>query len=205
MEIKDLIILVADRNIQATIEGLLPRSESLGIKKISFDIYPHLHRDPGCRLESHVFLRPFQTIYKYSMVIFDRAGCGKDQKTSKEIETMVENNLSISGWENRSVAIALDPELEIWVWSSSPHVPQALGWTEDRPHINEWLKQKEYLEEEKAKPRSPKEAMEEILKLNKKPRSSSIYLQLAQKVSFQRCIDPSFLKLKTVLQNWFPR
>jgi hypothetical protein len=204
MEPKDLIVLVADKNIQATVEGLLPRHQSLGIKEISFDIYPHLHRDPGCRLESHTFLHPFQKTYEYSIVIFDRQGCGKDHKSSQDLEMEVEGRLAINGWENRSIALALDPELEVWVWSNSPHVSQALGWLEGQAHLNEWLVGKNYLEQGRLKPNAPKEAMEVVLRKVKKPRSSSIYMQLAQRVGLQGCTDPAFQKLKATLQGWFP-
>jgi hypothetical protein len=204
MQAKDLVVLVADKDIQATIEGLLSRNESLGIRKISFDLYPHLHRDPGCRSESHHFLIPFHTNYSYAIVVFDHDGCGREGQSSQEIESEVERLLAIHGWENRSIALALDPELEIWVWSNSPHVSEALGWTEGQAQLSEWLIQKSYLQQGQIKPRMPKEAMEEVLRKTKKPRSSSIYMELARKVSFQRCIDPSFLKLKTTLQRWFP-
>ncbi len=45
--------------------------------------------------------------------------------------------------------------------------------------------------------------MERILRLNHRPRSSSIYRELARKVSLQRCQDAAFLKLKAVLAEWF--
>ena len=45
--------------------------------------------------------------------------------------------------------------------------------------------------------------MEKILRMKSKPRSSSIYLALAKRVSLQRCQDPAFLKLKTTLASWF--
>ena len=129
MQPKDLVVLVADKDIQATIESLLLRNESLGIRRISFDLYSHLHRDPGCRSELHHFLIPFHTNYSYAIVIFDHDGCGREEQSSQEIEAEVERLLAIQGWKNRSIALALHPELEIWVWSNSPHVSEALGWT----------------------------------------------------------------------------
>lgn len=37
------------------------------------------------------------------------------------------------------------------------------------------------------------------------PRSSSIYQDIAERVSVNRCQDPSFLRFKTILQNWFTK
>ncbi|MFB3133348.1 MAG: hypothetical protein ACE10K_12585, partial [Rhodothermales bacterium] len=53
------------------------------------------------------------------------------------------------------------------------------------------------------KPQRPKEAVEAVLRATDTPRSSSLYRQLAQKVSLNRCDDPAFLKLKSTLQEWF--
>jgi len=144
-------------------------------------------------------------MYSYAIVIFDHDGCGREGQSSQEIETEVERLLAIHGWENRAIALALDPELEIWVWSDSPYVSEALGWKGGQAKLVEWLIERKYVEKVSSKPKMPKEAMEELLRKSKKPRSSSIYMQLAQRVSFQKCIDPAFIKLKTTLQNWFPK
>ena len=52
-EPKDLIILVADKNMEHTIKGLLARPPALGIRPLSFDIRVHPERDAGCRGEAH--------------------------------------------------------------------------------------------------------------------------------------------------------
>lgn len=135
--------------------------------------------------------------------MFDRQGCGKENYSREEIENEVEQRLSSSGWNSRSAAVVLDPELEIWVWSNSPHVKKALGWQGNNTELRDWLIEKKYLQEGNIKPGLPKEAMEEILKISKKPRSSSIYSQLAEKVSLKNCTDPSFIKLTTTLKKWF--
>ena len=54
------------------------------------------------------------------------------------------------------------------------------------------------------KPVRPKEAAEAALRKVRRPRSSNIYRKLAEVVSLQLCTDPAFLKLKSILQNWFP-
>lgn len=38
---KDLVLLVADKNMQATLRGVLARPQAMGIKAITFDIRVH--------------------------------------------------------------------------------------------------------------------------------------------------------------------
>jgi len=201
---KDIIILVADKNTKFAVQGLLSRHHSLQLRQITTDIFIHPGNDSGCLLHSHDFLRPFINHYAFSLVIFDREGCGQEQSSCHHLESNVEKLLSQNGWEARSSAIVIDPELEIWVWSDSPHVDQILGWSGRQPNLRTWLMQKSRLTAPHDKPNRPKEATEEALKEARMPRSSSSYQQLAEKVSLGRCVDPAFIKLKTTLQNWFP-
>ena len=199
----DLIILVADKDMEAAFNGILSRPEALGIRSVSYKIFTHLHRDPGCRLESHTFLRHLTRNYSFAVVVFDREGCGKEGLSREQIEVAVERNLHDCGWVGRSIALAIDPELETWVWSESIHVDSALGWTGRVPNLRTWLREKEYIKNERGIPDRPKEAMEAALRIARKPRSSNIYSQLAKTVSFRNCTDPTFNKLRDSLQLWF--
>jgi hypothetical protein len=202
---KDLVVLIADKNMEGAFLGLLSRPQSLGLRDLSYDLYVHPERDPGCFLRGHDFLRPFAYRYSYALVIFDREGCGKDTVGRIDLERQVEQRLFSSGWNDRAAAIVIDPELEIWVWSDSPHVESALGWPAGGSSIRDWLKQRGWLPEGEIKPTQPKLAVDEALHLHGKPRSSSIYHQLAKKVGFDRCADPAFLKLRQILSRWFSR
>lgn len=202
--IKDLVLLVADENMRFTMKGILSRSPSLAIRSITCDPYVHPQRDPGCLMQSHEFLRSRANQYAHALVMFDRDGCGHEKRSREELEQRVEERLSAAGWEGRSAAIALDPELEIWVWNESPHVDAALGWTGKQPDLRSWLKQCGFTEDGQAKIYPPKEAVERALKAARKPRSSAIYAELAGRVSFERCTDAAFTKLRDVLRGWFP-
>ena len=202
----NLIVLVADRNTQFLMQGLFARHQSFGIKDISKSsdhIFVHIQRDAGCYNQCAEFLRPFHKDYNYALVIFDHEGSGKEEMTRTEIETELETKLSLSGWENRAKVIVLEPEIESWVWSDSPHVERILDWEGKNPSLKDWLNAKNFLLPNELKPSRPKEAVEEALREVRKPRSSSIYLELAQNVSFRNCVDESFLKLKQSLQEWF--
>jgi hypothetical protein len=201
---KDLILLVADENMRFTLNAILGRCPSLSIRSISYDSFTHPQHDSGCLHQSHELLRSRAGQYAHALVLFDREGCGKETICTREqLESEVEARLGQSGWSDRAAAVVLDPELEIWVWSDSPHVDTVLGWSGRQPDLKSWLAQSGFLEKDQVKPSRPKEAVEAALRLRKKPRSSAIYAELASRVSFDRCIDPSFAKLREVLRGWF--
>jgi hypothetical protein len=93
--------------------------------------------------------------------------------------------------------------LENWLWSDSPEVDAALGWKGKSTPLRNWMMNQGFLKKNSLKPSPPKEAVESALREVCKPRSSSLYLQIAEKVSLKRCKDPAFLKLKEKLFQWF--
>ncbi|HMD99829.1 MAG TPA: hypothetical protein VKM93_21180 [Terriglobia bacterium] len=199
----DLIAVVADKNMQFAVEGLLASQQRLGIRVIDFEVRRHPRHDPGLLRECHDFLQSWHGRAAYALVMLDREGCGSNEARDV-LEAQVESRLAQSGWTDRSAAVVIDPELEVWVWSDSPHVATGLRCLGGQASLQEWLIQNGYLEEGQRKPQRPKEAVEDVLKLSRTPRSSSIYREIAKQVSFQHCIDPAFVKLRSVLAQWFP-
>ena len=131
--LQDLIVLVADKDIKETIEGLLTkRTRSLGIRPVQYKVLPNNEHDPGCLDRSAELLASFCTTHAHAMVIFDREGCGQDTESRSELEATVETALRKAGWGDRTAAIVIDPELENWVWSPSPHVADCLGWRDPK-------------------------------------------------------------------------
>lgn len=202
-ERRDLILLVADKNIEYTIRGLLTRPEALGIRKITYEVLPHPERDPGCLLRAPEFLQSFEGKYVHALVLLDLEGSGRDGEPREDLEADLEWRLE-PAWGSRAAAVVMAPELEAWLWSDSPHVPEILGWQGRSQNLRAWLRQREFLSDDEVKPGRPKEAVEEALREARKPRSSALYRQLAEKVSFRRCTDPAFGKFKDVLRQWFP-
>jgi hypothetical protein len=182
--------------------AILTNHNRLRIRSLSFQgPYAHPKRDPGVYKLAHDFLRPFQHQASYALVIFDRDGCGSPQ-TRDQLEIEVEARLSQNGWSERSAAIAIDPELENWVWSDSRHVAEALGW--EHAELRTWLVGSGRQPQGERKPLNPKETVEQALRQKNIPRSSAVYREIAEHVSFERCTDLAFLKLCTVLRRWFP-
>lgn len=200
----DLLVLVADQNMLAAVRGLMDRRKSLRVNEVfSFEIFPHPEHDTGCLLRAHEFLGPFQRQYRYAIVMFDRDGCGSTE-VRENLEKGVEDRLAAKGWKDRSAVIVLDPELENWVWSNSPHVSESLGWKDRSNNIRDWLRASGETFSDLEKPHRPKEAVERVLRQTKKRRSSALYESLARKVGLASCRDPAFEKFRSVLQAWFP-
>lgn len=198
-----VIILVADKNMEQTVAGVCSRPEAIGVRAFTHRILVHPGRDPGCLLEGVEFLSVFQSQFAHALIMFDRIGCGREAQTRDQLEQDMEEALNRSGWDTRATAIVIDPELEAWVWSDSPHVARILGWQEREPPLRQWLVDQKWLAADAFKPSLPKEAMEHALRTVRLPRSAALYRQLAQQVSLSRCTDASFLKFKTTLQDWF--
>jgi hypothetical protein len=199
----DLIVLVADKDIEYTMRGLLTRPEALGIRSVSTSVVPYDGRDPGCLRTGPEFLRGYQRQFQHALLILDREGSGGEAKNRMALEEELEGRLKVS-WENRAAAVVIDPELESWVWSDSPHVEEVLGWTGREPTLHQWLLMSGSLVEGQVKPIRPKEAALEALRLSNTPWSPSLYRQLALRVSVRRCKDPAFAKLCQTLKRWFP-
>ncbi|MGD0088318.1 MAG: hypothetical protein ABSE73_00165 [Planctomycetota bacterium] len=202
-ERRDLVVLVADGTMGVTVTGLLSRPKALGIRPVLQVLRIHPERDPGCRKRGVAFLNPFRDRYQHALLMFDREGCGEGRASAPALEIEIEEELSRNGWDQRAAVIVIDPELEIWVWSDSPHVDTELGWGGRQPSLRDWLVQQGKLKPGATKPVRPKEALLAALRHVKKEPSKALYHSLAEKVSLARCTDRAFLKLKTTLKGWF--
>lgn len=202
---KDLLVLCADKNMQACLAGVLPRfSRVYGLADFSMaEPIVHPANDPGCRTAAHVFLKGFSASFRFCLVVLDFEGSGTKLADRATLELEIEQKLAENGWADRSAAIVIQPELENWIWVKSPHLAAAAGWP-DLESLEKWLVENGWKTDDAPKPARPKEAFEMAIRLKKLPRSSSIYAQIAQKASFLGCTDPAFLKMVDCLKGWFP-
>jgi hypothetical protein len=201
---RDLLVLVADSHAKAAVVGLLSRSKSLHVRRIDASVEVHHDRDPGCRLRGVEYVNAFARQFSHALLMFDYEGCGESAKTAEDMELELERELANSGWHDRAAVIVLNPELEIWVWSDSPKVDDALGWRNRPVKLRAWLESKSFLQPGAFKPQRPKDAMEAALHEAHLPHSAAIFTDLARSVSLARCSDRAFEKFKTVLSTWFP-
>lgn len=201
----DLVVLCADADARLAIEGLLSRPAELGIRPVSVQFVVHPERDPGCLLRGHEIVRPFVRTHRFALVTFDREGCGRDAKPRSDLEADVEVLLGSNGWGQRAAAIVFDPEVEAWIWSSSPAVERVLGWRDPSGvPLRDWLVQQGLTASATSKPTRPKEAFRAALKRVRRPPSAALFLALARSVETATCVDPAFSKFRDVLRAWFP-
>lgn len=207
MDTKDLVVLVADADCEQVVRSLLQRWKSLGIRRISASVRRHPRHDPGCRIGASQYLRPFLTSHKHALVIFDRDGCG-DERRRAVIQDAVSADLAANGWQDRSAVIVIDPELEIWLWSDSPHVATALGWGANQPGLRRFLASRANWPEDLPKPPDPKRAAEVAIggaRVRRRPRRSAAWFgAIAEKVSVSHCRDEAFVEMRGTLRRWFP-
>jgi hypothetical protein len=201
---KDLLVLAADQDAEFLLKALLEKISIVEkISSIDFEIIRHPQRDAGVATDAVEFVRPYINDYRYLMIIFDYEGSGKETRTKNDIELDMENQLNINGWPDRCACITFFPELESWLWVHHQHLHDILDWFGNED-IYKWLETSGYVFTGN-KPARPKESFEAALKKQKLPRSSSLYSSLAQKASYQQCIDPSFNKFLNTLKKWFIR
>jgi len=199
----DLIVLVADICMQKAVEGLLSRASVLGVREIRSLVLRHPHHDAVGKRAAE-FLRVYLGSFSHALVMFDREGSPYEGKPTGETERKVTESLSRSGWDDRASCVVLDPELETWVWSSSPHVARCLGWNRSDIEPRKWLAKQGFWPPGSPKPNSPKECVEKVLRFVGTRPSSSIFSDLSQRVNPRNCSDSSFLRFKGILQAWFP-
>ena len=170
------------------------------------DIVPG--RDGGCRADAANFLRQFLGTHHYSLVVFDRHGCGSTS-SRQEIEGVVESDLAANGWDKRARTVVIDPELEAWVWSGSSAVSAALGWGPNHSQLKTWLTRQGLWADGSSKPENPKatmnKALESAVRKPRQRRSARIFGEIAQRVRLSGCQDPAFHKLATTLREWFAK
>ena len=203
---KDLCVLTADPSMRAAIRVLLnERQASLGIHKIECTIERHVLGDPGCRLGAADRLRAYAHDHCYALVMFDRDGSGRENEPRLTLQAEVERQLSANGWPGRSKAIVIDPELEAWIWTTSPHTAGVLGWgDEGNAGLRNWLQDRHLWPQAAIKPPDPKDAMATAMREKNKRPTSDVFAELAKKVGIRRCQDAAFIELRETLQAWFP-
>jgi len=201
---KDLVVVVPDSNTEQTLYGLLERHKALQIRRIEYRILVHPERDPGVLQRGASLLAEIDALnaFRYALLIFDREGCGREMLTPSNLEQQVQQQLDASGWQGRSAVVVIDPELESWVFATSPHVVDVIagGDAEVFQRVVE-----SFPKTPLGKPQKPKEAVEKLLRQKAIVRSSALYKELASRVSLKGCIDPAFQRLCAILRSWFPQ
>ena len=206
------VILVADSNMAATFRGFFKRDGwHLSLACAAFDIDADVGgdlivdeggNDPGVYTKGHELLRPFQRSHQRALVVLDCEWEGSRGKAA--IVQHITARLVESGWSADAVkVIAIEPELENWLWQDKPLVADVLRYRGVIP-LRQYLADHGWWPQGAAKPPRPKEAAEWVLRHTRQPRSSAIYQKLAEHISVRGCTDTSFIEMHTTLRAWFP-
>ena len=199
-----LLVVVADKQMQASIETLLrKRQGEIGIELSAFVVKRHPRSDPGCRLTAVEFVRSDLSDFGRLLVLFDYEGCGSSEPAG-QIEKQIEADLARNGWKGRSKVIVIVPELEAWIWGPSEGAARALGWDRGFPALRGWLAEEGLWPTTHAKPPDPKRAAERVLQRSGNKLVSRFFRGLAAAADFRDCRDPAFCALRDTLREWYP-
>lgn len=198
----DLVVLVADKNMQFALRGALSRPAALGIRPISFEFRTHPGRDGGVRSGGPELLALERARFRYGLVVFDHEGSGAENVDPSDLELELDDRLN-SQWGGAAKAIVVVPEVDVWVWGSDNALKEVFDWPL-AGSIRDWAAEHGFQFTPSNKPVRPKEALEAMRSVHRQPRSSALYEKITSRISLQNCTDPGFARLRVQLQQWFP-
>lgn len=199
---QDLVLLVADKNMQFALRGALVRPQALGIRSLSFDFRTHMGRDGGVRATGADVLNGERSRFSHALMVLDHEGSGREGVAVPALEAELDQRLQVA-WGDRAKAIVIAPEVDVWLWGANNALREAFHWPENGS-IRDWLRGKGFDFSADGKPTRPKEALDAMVPVHKQPRSSALYEKITSRISLQNCQDAAFVRLRSQLQEWFP-
>jgi hypothetical protein len=207
--VRDCIFLVADETMKATLNAFLSRTGkhlSLQCSDFAFDmredlISPVGDYDSGVYQSAHEYLASYRDTHRYAVAVFDKEY--GTERTADQSRDHVVAELERSGWSrDRFEVVVIDPELELWLWTGTPHVKTAFRCA-DQPQ--DWLEANGWWNAGEPKPHDPKEAAQALLRHGGRRKfDKTLHMEIVSKSSVANCQDPAFCMLRTALQGWFP-
>jgi hypothetical protein len=197
---RDLILLVPDKNTEYTVRGALGRPASLGIREIDFQVLVDQGRDGGVRRRGSQVLGVQHARFLHALLLLDYEGSGS-RLAPAELEGQLDDALSVM-WGDRAKAIVIDPEMDVWMWGAETHVRSMVDW-QFPEGVRSWLISQSFVFAADGKPTRPKEALAAAFRRAQTPRSSARYEYAAQRISLTRCKDDAFARLRASMVNWF--
>ena len=199
---QDLVVLVADKNMQFALQGALDRPQALGIRPLTYEFRSHMGRDGGVRTTGADVLARETTRFNHALMLLDFEGCGQENDDALTLETQLDQKLN-TAWGDRAKAIVIAPEVDVWLWGNDNALREILHWPREES-IRDWLREKGFSFTADGKPVRPKEALDAMRPVHKQPRSSAMYEKVTKRISLKKCTDSAFIRLRTQLESWFP-
>ena len=75
---RDLVLLVPDKDTEYTIRGALGRHQALGIRQIDFQVLVEPGRDGGVRCRGAQVLKVVRARFSHAAMVMDYEGSGAD-------------------------------------------------------------------------------------------------------------------------------
>jgi len=201
ISMQDLVLLVADKNMQFALRGALARPEALGVRPLSYDFRTHMGRDGGVRTTGPDVLSGERNRFSHALMVLDYEGSGGENVSVDTLEAELDGRLR-AAWGGHAKAIVIAPEVDVWLWGADNALRETLQWPESGS-IRDWLRGKGFDFNADGKPLRPKEALDAMRPMHKQPRSSALYEKITTRISLQNCQDAAFVRLRTQLQAWF--
>jgi len=176
----DVVILVADSHAEVFVDVLLrEKRKALGLGPIRYEVIVHDGSDPGVFKNPYELLRVYQGRARKVLVMLDEEWSGSPGKgkIEKRIKELIVRNTT---WRVEDIeVIVLSPEIEVWAWYDTGRLAWALGV--DRQTV-EYCRGK-YGVREDGKPVRPKEALECIANIVRRPYGGGMLRLIARGVS----------------------
>lgn len=216
---RDIVFLVADGEMQATVEGFFKNpafDARLQCARFEFDtkqdLIKHPGKDPGVYQNGHYLLQRFIDSHRYAVVMIDFA-------FNNNLETMgyhqfcekIKANMRAAGWsDDRFFVMAINPELEILMWQAdTSRIEHIFDYPRDRGTgtLRAWLQARNLWDADALKPADPKAAIDAVRDQSwgRKKTHSHLFKRIAKEVSFRGCADESFNGLLQQIRAWYPR
>jgi hypothetical protein len=201
----DLVVLVADLDMETGVKALLQRANTLGFHTITTKFIRHENRDSGVFGDCEVRLRTQLRTARHALAICDHEGCGRESLSREAIESEMERRLAANGWSNNNArVVVIEPELEAWLWGDWSLLLEESGWPVSIAELRGWLVERRLIAPNGAKPQRPKETIERVLRQANKRASPTLFANMARRAQTHGCVDAAFGKLLSTLRTWFP-
>lgn len=216
---RDIVFLVADGEMQATVEGFFENpafDTRLQCARFEFDtkqdLIKHPRKDPGVYQDGHNLLKSYVDTHNYAVVMVDFAF--NDNLQTMDYQQFCETikaNMRAAGWpDERFFVMAINPELEVLMWQAdTSRIEPIFDYPREREGISlrEWLQRRNLWDADALKPADPKSAINIASSQGwgRKKAHTQLFKRIAKDVSFKGCADESFNGLLQQIQAWYPR
>ena len=200
---KDLVCVVADKQIAATLDELLLRRRALGIRPVDAEILVHPHHDPGCYARPADLLRGYRQAAEHALIILDHAWEGVPAASGATLEALIDEKLEEAGmadWPSPSLS---SPS---WRRGSSALRPTSRTCSAGSrlvPHPRGSRRTESMGGRGREARRSEEGDQVHSSADGEEPFGVTLPPARAQ-VNTAGCEDRAFLRLKDLLRGWFP-